>query len=352
MLSKLSCAVVGVVFAIGAFNASAETYTTGENAAGATVVAPTIGRTVTASNVSNISNHLDALVGNIGGGFGGGAISSGLDSGQNKQDIALFDSKKQSGLAAGGEERTFSLWANANYTYVDNDKAGTQFDGDVKTINIGGDKKFTDNVLVGVSLGYSKTDIDTTYNSGKYEEDAYTLAGYGLYKFNENLNLSGMVGNTWSSIDQHRQNGATTSDPDAETQFAAATLTGSKKYDKLGLSAHVGYMWANRDTDGYTESDTNVVNATSAKTDQGRVGGLVSYDLQASSAMFSPFLSVDYLHDFSDEINDDSDAFDTGLGLKVSSNDGMLEGFFQVKTQLGREDYSQTSGSAMLRVNF
>ncbi|MCC9624247.1 autotransporter outer membrane beta-barrel domain-containing protein [Thalassospira sp. MA62] len=353
MISKFSCAVVGVVLTMGAFHASAATYTSGENAAGASVVTPTISKTVTQTNVSNISNHLDALVGNVGGGgFGVGTISGSLDDGEAKQGIALFDTKSQSGKAAGGKERTISVWANANYTSVDNDRAGTQFDGDVTTVNIGADKKFTDALLAGVSVGYSTTDVDTTYNDGNYEEDAYTVAGYGMYKFNKNLNLSGMLGHTWSSIDQDRQNGATTSDLDADTTFAAATLTGSKKFDELGVSAHVGYLWADRDTDGYVESNSNVVDATSAKTDQGRVGGVVSYDLHAVETTFTPFASVDFLHDFSDEINEDANAFDTGLGLKVASDNGVYEGFFQVKTQLGRDDYEQTSGSAMLRVNF
>lgn len=353
MISKFSGAIVGAVIALSAFHASAETYTSGANAAGATVVAPTITRTVTTSNVSNIANHLDALVGGLGGGrFGGSSISSAVDGGQNKQDFALFDSKKQSGLAAGGAEHTFSLWVNGNYTYVDNNKAGTQFDGDVKTINIGADTKIGGNALAGLSLGYSKTDIDTTYNNGNYDEDAYTVAAYGLYKFTDNLNLSGMLGHTWSSIDQDRQNGATTSSPDAKTMFAATTLTGIKKYDKVGLSAHVGYLWADRDTDGYVESNANVVNSTGAKSSQGRIGGIVSYDIESPTAMFTPFVSVDYLHDFTDEINDDSDAFDTGLGLTITSSDNMLEGSFQVKTQLGRDDYKQTSGSAMLRINF
>ncbi|WP_165792343.1 autotransporter outer membrane beta-barrel domain-containing protein [Thalassospira lohafexi] len=355
MISKFSFAVVGAVCAFTAFQVSAETYTSGENAAGATVVAPTVGRTVTQANVSNISNHLDALVGNIGGGFGGGfggGLSDALDGGEDKQSIALFDTKLQNGLAAGEEQRKTSVWANGSYTYVDDDKAGTEFDGDVKALNIGGDTRLTDDFLVGISLGYSKSDIDTTFNNGNYQEDAYTFAGYGLYEITNDLNFAAMIGHTWSSVDQDRQNGLTTSETDGETMFAATTLTQNFRFDRLGLQANVGYMWSDRDTDGYTESDANVVAATTAQTSQGRIGGGVSYDFETSSVLYTPFTSLSYLHDFSDEINDDANAFDTGLGLTVSSKDGMLEGTFQVKTQLGRDDYSQTTGSAMLRVNF
>ncbi|WP_417519744.1 MULTISPECIES: autotransporter outer membrane beta-barrel domain-containing protein [Pseudomonadota] len=350
VLLKFSCVAV---VAVSAFQASAETYTSGENAAGATVVAPTVSRTVTTANVSNIASHLDAMVGNIGGGgFGGGSISSALDGGDDKQSIALFDTKQQNGLAAGDDQKKMSAWANGSYTYVEDDKAGTEFDGDVKALNVGGDMRFTDDFLAGISLGYSKTDIDTTFNNGNYQEDAYTVAGYGLYEITSNLNVSAMLGHTWSSVDQDRQNGLTKSETDAETLFAATTLTQNFRFDELGLQANVGYLWADRDTDGYSESNANVVAATASKTSQGRIGGGVSYDFDATSVLYTPFASVTYLHDFSDEINDDANAFDTGLGLKISSKDGVLEGAFQVKTQLGRDDYSQTSGSAMLRVNF
>ena len=195
-------------------------------------------------------------------------------------------------------------------------------------------------------MGYAKSDIDTTFNNGTYEEDAYTVAGYGLYEINNSLNVSAMVGHTWSSVDQDRQNGATTSETDGKTLFAATTLTQNFRFDELGLQANVGYLWADRDTDGYAESNANVVASTTAKTSQGRIGGGVSYDLEASSALYTPFASVTYLHDFSDEINDDANAFDTGLGLQISSKDGMVEGTFQVKstngdTHLGGDDMDQ-----------
>lgn len=352
VLLKFSCVAVGAVVAVSTFQASAETYTSGANAAGATVVAPTVGRTVTTTNVSNIASHLDALVGNVGGGFGGGTIASALDAGDGKQNVALFDSKRQSGRAAGDDQHKVSAWANGSYTSVEDDKPGTEFDGDVKTLNVGGDIQFTNQFLAGVSLGYSKTDIDTTFNNGNYQEDAYTLAGYGMYEITNNLNLSAMLGHTWSSVDQDRQDGQTTSETDAETMFAATTLTQNFRFDRLGLSANVGYLWADRDTDGYTESNANVVASTTAKTSQGRIGGGVSYDFETTSLLYTPFATVTYLHDFTDEINDDANAFDTGLGLTVSSKDGVLEGTFKVNTQLGRDDYSQTTGSAMLRVNF
>lgn len=351
MFFKVKTIFAGAAIALIAGQANAATYSSGQNAAGATVVAPTVSKTITTSNVSNISAHLDALIGGgFGGGFGGGAITS--DAGSAKQSVSLFDTAKAKGNSAGNDRKDVSVWANGSFTWVDNSAAGSNFDGDVGTLNIGIDKWFNDKLLAGVSVGYSKTDISTTFNSGTYEEDTVTLAPYGLIKFTDNFNVAGTFGHSWGDVDQNRQNGATTSSTDAETWFAAGTATYSKTFDKLGLAGRVGYLWADRDTDGYIESNNNVVAATAAETSQGRIGAEASYLFETGSVNLSPFASVDYLYDFEDEINNDADAFDTGLGLRIGSKDGSVDGSISVKTQLGRSDFDSTTASATLRFNF
>lgn len=351
-MSKIKFLIPAVAFALGgvvAGHASAKTYTSGENAAGATVVSNSVSNEVVKANVSNISSHLDTLL--SGGGFGG-TFQSSLDSANGKTDLSLADTAAKSGLSAGGGTRSVSVWVNSSYTDVKNKKEGTKFDGDVVTVNAGIDKQFTPKVILGVSIGYANTDVDTTFNNGTYEEDAYTLAGYGLYKFTDHLNFAAMVGQTWSSVDQDRQDGTVKSSVDADTTFAAGTLNASQNFGKIGVLGRIGYTWGDRDTDSYTESDDNVVDATTSATNQGRVGGEVSYMLTGGSVNFTPYAKLDFLHDFEDEVNDDANAFDTGLGLRVGSLDGSVSGVFQVNTELGRDDFEKTTGSATLKIKF
>jgi len=358
MFSKCKILIAGAAIALVSTQASAETYSSGENAAGSSVVAPTVAKTVTTSNVANISGHLDAITGAIAGGAGGGVggapapSQTKFEDGQLKRTVSLFDSAEQKGYGAGNEKRKMSVWANLSYTWVESDQANANFDGNVGALNVGIDKWFTDKILAGVSLGYASTDVDTTFNSGTYEEDSITLAPYAVARITDNVNLSGMFGHTWGDVDQDRQNGATTASTDAKTWFAATTLSVSKQIKKLGLTGRVGYLWSDRDTDGFVESDGNVVAATQAKTSQGRIGGEASYAINSGKLNLTPFASVDYLRDFKDEINNDADAFDVGLGLRVGSKDGSVNGNISVKTQVGRDNFESTTAAATVRFNF
>ncbi|WP_417821945.1 autotransporter outer membrane beta-barrel domain-containing protein [Terasakiella sp.] len=358
MFSKCKILIAGAAVALVSTQASAETYSSGPNAAGSSVVAPVVAKSIAVANVNNVSAHLDAIVGVISGAVGGGGVSvtptptTKFEGGNTKQTVSLFDSAKQHGYGAGNETRKVSVWANLSYTWIESDKANENFDGNVGALNVGIDKWFTDKLMAGVSIGYASTDVDTTFNSGTYEEKSTTLAPYALIRITDNVNLTGMFGHTWGDVDQDRQNGATTASTDAKTWFAATTLSASKQIKNIGLTGRVGYLWSDRDTDGFVESNGNVVAASQSKTSQGRIGAEASYAINSGKLNLTPFASVDYLRDFKDEINDDADAFDLGLGLRVGSKDGSVDGSLNVKTQVGRDNFESTTASATVRFKF
>lgn len=348
MFSKCKILIAGAAVALVSTQASAETYSSGPNAAGSSVVTPVVAKSVATSNVNNITSHLDAITGAI----GGGVSTTKFEGGNTKQTVSLFDSAKQHGYGAGNETRKVSVWANLSYTWIESDKANENFDGNVGALNVGIDKWFTDKLMAGVSIGYASTDVDTTFNSGTYEEKSTTLAPYALIRITDNVNLTGMFGHTWGDVDQDRQNGATTASTDAKTWFAATTLSASKQIKNIGLTGRVGYLWSDRDTDGFVESNGNVVAASQSKTSQGRIGAEASYAINSGKLNLTPFASVDYLRDFKDEINNDADAFDLGLGLRLGSKDGSVDGSLNVKTQVGRDNFESTTASATVRFKF
>lgn len=375
MFSKFKILAVGAAIALSSTQAHAVTYSSGPEAAGSSVVDTIVAKSVAVANVSNVTAHLDAITASISAAVpvvtpnvapsvtpGAPApapsvtpqqTSSLFEAGRNKSTVSLFDSAAQKGYGAANQDRKVSVWANMSYTWVESDATNANFDGDVAAVNIGVDKWFNDKILAGVSVGYAKTDIDTTFNQGDYEEESYTFAPYALFRINDTFNVSALVGHTWGDVEQDRQNGATTSETDAETLFAATTLTASKTYGRVGTTARLGYLWSERDTDGFTESDANVVEDATSETSQGRIGGEVSYFFQGNDNIsVTPFVSVDYLYDFEDEINDDEDAFDTGLGLRLNSKDGSVDATLKVNTQLGRDDFDSTTASATLRFKF
>lgn len=372
MFFKVKTILAGAAVALVANQANAATYSSGENAAGSSVVTDTVTSVTTQAGVTNVLSHTANLITSliapvpvtpsapvapapapVGGPApapsGGGNQSSLL--GGNKT-VALFDTSQQKGYNAGDDKRNVSVWGNASFTWVDSDAANANFDGDVGALTIGIDKWFNEKFLAGLSVGYTKTDITTSFNNGTYEEDSFTVSPYGVLRVTDNLAVTGMFGHTWSDVDQERQAGATTASTDAETWFGSGIVSYEQYFDRLGVKGRVGYLWASRDTDGFVESDSNVVAATTSETSQARFGGEASYLFDLGSMNLRPFASVDYLYDFEDEINNDSDAFDTGLGLRVSAKDGSVDGVLSVNTQLGRSDFESTTASATLRFNF
>lgn len=364
MFSKFKFMIAGAAVALISTQASAATYSSGPDAAGSSVIDSIIGQSVAAANTNNVTAHLDAITSAIAGAVPAPAPapapapgvapaqSSKFEGGAMKRTVSLFDSAKQKGYGAGNETRKTSVWANLSYTWIESDQANANFDGNVAALNVGVDKWFTDKAMAGISLGYSATDVDTTFNSGTYEEDSITLAPYGLIRITDNINLAGLFGHTWGDIDQDRQSGATTASTDAKTWFAAGSLSVSKQIKKIGVQGRVGYLWADRDTDGFVESNGNVVAASQAKTSQGRIGAEASYAITSGKLNLTPFASADYVRDFKDEINDDADAFDLGLGLRVGSKDGSVDGNISVKTQVGRDNFESTTAAATVRFKF
>ena len=160
---------------------------------------------VTFSTVTLISQRIDSFLPQ-GGPVGEMALGSLGDYG--------------SGLSAGGVDGKLSLWANGSYSDVENDHAPTAYDGDVITGFAGADYRVSDDWVLGLSLGYDSSDIDTTANSGNSETDGYTLAPYAAYAITPNHSIDVMAGYAWSSTDQTRlaAGAAVTGDSDSERQ--------------------------------------------------------------------------------------------------------------------------------------
>lgn len=115
------------------------------NSSGSTVNAPTVSRTVTTANVSNIATHLDAMVGNIGGGglgggFGGGGFGSLITSGLTGP---------QAPLSAGGNianiEGPFSATIKPDTLFVDVTAGSEKFSGLFGSIRLASDLLPTEN---------------------------------------------------------------------------------------------------------------------------------------------------------------------------------------------------------------
>ena len=256
-------------------------------------------------------------------------------------------------------DRPLTVWGHGSYTDVTNTRNDTSGDsrygGDVWGYNVGMDYRLQPNLYVGASLGFSQTDLTTTYNAGTYDEDSWTLTPYVVFKPTDEIKLSGMFGYGISSIDQTRTSGTVTSNSDSAMWFAALNASYTIKPAEdlpLDLKASMGFLVTNKKVDAYTESDGTQVAAATSNTRQIKPGLEASYSFDLDEAtILQPFVKTDWIYDFKDPINNDANAFDLGGGVRIGSSTG-FNGSLEGNTQLGRSDYREHTLSGMVAYSF
>ncbi|WP_417784196.1 autotransporter outer membrane beta-barrel domain-containing protein [Terasakiella pusilla] len=256
-------------------------------------------------------------------------------------------------------ERPLTVWGHGSFTDITNTRndasRDSRYGGDVWGYNLGLDYRLTSNFYVGTSVGFSQTDLTTTYNSGTYDEDSWTITPYAVFKPSEAIKISGMFGYGFSDIDQTRNSGSITSSTRSATWFGALngayTIKPAKELP-LEVKASVGFLASNKKVDAYTESNGTEVRAVTSNTRQIKPGLEVAYSYSVDdNTVMQPFVKTDWVHDFKDPVNDDANAFDVGGGLRIGSTTG-FNGSLEGKTQLGRSDYKEHSISGMVAYGF
>ncbi|RWU06587.1 autotransporter outer membrane beta-barrel domain-containing protein [Pseudodesulfovibrio sp. S3] len=252
----------------------------------------------------------------------------------------------------------FTIWGHASFTSADNDfnKGGDdrRYNGNVWGYSLGADYRFHEKVIAGLSVGYTDTDITTSYNSGKYEEQSWNFSPYVMYEPVDGALISFIAGYSFGDVDRKR-NSTVTGNTDSDMWYTA--LEGEYRMQPsdsipLELTARLGYLLSEKTLDAFTESDGTRVGESTADTSQIKPGVEVAYSFNAQGMTLQPFVKADYIHDFVDEINDDSNALNLGGGLRVLSGETGLSGVIEGERQFCRDDYSEYTIKGLLAYNF
>ncbi len=253
------------------------------------------------------------------------------------------------------DNRRFTIWGQANQSNVDNDSADGAYSGDVWGYNLGGDYRYNDRLTAGVSVGYSETNLTTNFNDGDYDETSKSITPYALYRVRPDLSITAMAGYAHGSINQNRDNETVTSNTNSINWFADILAEG--KFTPLAnqgleLKPRLGFLFARKKNDGYSESDGTVVDSETSNTRQLRPGIEISYRTTSGDATIQPFFKTDYLHDFTDKTNGDSGAFNIGGGVLIASDDIGWSGTLESSGVVGRNDYSEYNLSGLIAYGF
>ena len=294
------------------------------------------------------------------------------------------------GMAANRLVGGVSVWANYTDSDFDNDQTfsnvradSNKYDGDSSALSFGIDKKFG-NILIGISGTSYDTDIDVSANKGTYSADGDTYgvyvglntgvivlsAGYGVGDFDidtERLDLG--TGNTTITA-----NGV-----GADVNYYHLAASAMIQRGRATFIPRLAYRNLDLDTDAFTESvpnDSNVAGPSGDNTTGTDATGKNAADisvaaLSASSELlelgFNASLQVKGLTPFIDYASykaelttdgvtetgaSDSSSYSTiGGGLNLNLR-GRLTGTVAYYETIDRDDYSESTISATIRVNF
>lgn len=253
------------------------------------------------------------------------------------------------------EDRPITLWGQGSYTNVDNKDSDSSFNGISWTYNLGVDYRLTERMYAGLSLGYTDTDLSTSYNNGTYDETNWSVSPYFVYMPSEQLKLSGLLGFSLGDIDQTRGSRLIDSSTDSQMWYtnvnAAYTIKPTEKLP-LELSTKVNFLATYKSIDSYTDSDGQSFAKATSNTRQIKPGLEASYEFNAYQTSYKPFVKSDFVYDFMDLTNNDKTAINVGGGLRVYSDTTGFSGALEGETQLARTNYREYSISGSAAYSF
>jgi outer membrane lipase/esterase len=224
--------------------------------------------------------------------------------------------EQRGGGAAADPSGRLGAFVNASYYSGDRDASSREdeFDFDSWGLVGGVDYRFRNDLVGGIALNYSQTDVDIeTAPGGKVDTDTYGVSLYGTY-YKGAFYLDGHFNYSRAEYDNERRivipsntsvppvNRTAKSDPDADqitlglgagynVQRGASTFTPYGRLEYLYL-----------DIDGYTERGAIgldlQVDGHSLTSFQSALGAQLAYAISTRTGVFSPQVFIEWNHEF------------------------------------------------------
>lgn len=150
----------------------------------------------------------------------------------------ISESKSDQGPTS-APQGEYNLWGSPQYTDIASTGRGASSTS-VYSMTFGGDRKFG-NTFLGASLSYNRGET-LTPGSQFMGMNAWSVAPYLAYKFNDNVFFSGILGYAGSQIDNSTMN--------SQTFLSDISLNGLTNVSGFNLSGKFGYRGIYTDSSG------------------------------------------------------------------------------------------------------
>jgi len=291
--------------------------------------------------------------------FKSASVPALFDSGQSPElftvntDLDADSRSSITGLSSGGELASHGLWTSVSASALDNSFISTEYDGTLFLGMVGYDYRINKNLLLGASLGYESTDIDTRFNNGTVRSSALTVSPYAAFRIFDFLSIDVIL--SYSFLDYDTTRPAVTGGYDADRYMVSSNLNYYYLTGNWNFNARFGYMYTKENADGFTESNGNRVQSEDTRIGEFQIGGKVGYLINK----FEIFIGAYYIYDSTmtkttvlagqRRPSNDKSEVEGFAGINLFAND-TVNLSAEVSTSMGRDDVDNTS--VLLNVSF
>jgi outer membrane autotransporter protein len=267
-------------------------------------------------------------------GGGGGIELSGLNLNIDGQEIqgAALGSMLESylgGVASGDDISRWGLFANGNLKFGDKDATDSNggYDFDMLALTIGLDYRFSNDFVMGASIGYGIANIDYSDDAGSMDTASLSGTVYASYYLSKNWYIDGLVNYGQDSYDSKRRilytdssgtiDRTASGDSDGDQlsfgiisgyDFHAGAWVFGPHFSSYYLNVNVGKL-----EETGAEAWNTIVSSNQSQSFTVSGGAHVSYTFTPSWGVISPYARFDLVH----ELNDDPETL--YMRLAVSS---------------------------------
>jgi outer membrane autotransporter protein/uncharacterized repeat protein (TIGR01451 family) len=302
-----------------------------------------------------------------------------------------------SGKEIGSDFSRWGFFASGTIGRGNADKGNftPEYDFDVDGLTVGADYRYSDKLIFGGTLGYTKQDNELAGTRGSLDTKGWSVSAYGTWYQSNSWYMDGVFSWGQNSYDVERHvhytittpSGTTTIDNTGHANGDGDSLTFAlsvgRDFNKggWGFGPYLRAMYTKMDFDSLTEDfdpahpgnglalefDTRSVTSLTST-----LGGKLTYAHSTGWGVLIPHLQLEWQHEFEDDPAEvearfladplgtpftihgdpvDTDFFRFGVGMSFIMTHGR-SGFFYYERLISRERYSQNSLALGIRLEF
>lgn len=303
----------------------------------------------------------------------------------NIAETLLYDALAQAAEENDLRDSPLGFFIKGQISFGDKDRTSQErgFTLDAKSITLGIDYRFTDQLVAGIAGGYGHTNSDYDQNGGDTETDSGNFSIYGSFFLPRDFYLDWILGYSFNNFENNRNIQYTNFSSSAESNADGAQYGGSLGFGKdlyiksVFINPYVRFEYLQTTIDEYSETGGGGlalrIMEQSIDSMATTVGGQINKAISMPWGVISPGIRFEWRHQFMDDertiysqfINTgansglvatrtespDRDYFNLGASVSLTLPEGRAA-FLRYETRLAQDNISNHTIEASVRIPF